>query len=103
MSTLSLSKQLYTADINYKGTLAKRDRDNTLMIGRHGRKIRLDQDTVLSKRVRSNVQKQQYLTNTHRLDEIKKTALERYDEELEGLNSLSRFVKQRGSKIRHKE
>jgi hypothetical protein len=34
LSQLSLSKQLYTADVNYKGTLAKRDHDNTLMIGR---------------------------------------------------------------------
>jgi hypothetical protein len=47
--------------------------------------------------------KQQYMTNTHRLEKIKKSALERYDEELEGLNSLSKFCKQRGAKIRHKE
>ena len=43
------------------------------------------------------------MTNTHRINEIKQKSLERYESELNSLNSLNKFVKSRGRKIENKE
>jgi hypothetical protein len=59
---------LHAAEVNYRGSLAKRERENTLEQGKAKRAERLTQDQKLVEDVRTSVQRQKYMNNTHRIN-----------------------------------
>jgi len=68
LSTLSLSRQLYAAEVNYRGSLAKRERENTLEQGKAKKAEQLARDQKLVGEVRTSVSRQKYMSNTHRIN-----------------------------------